>query len=127
MLSFQFIPGIVGGESDTPSLSEVANNVLGNEKESGPVASAVKGVTLMLTASDQVSWVKVADASGETVFEGKIGNGQSQSFFDDQQLSLIIGNAGAISITFNGENLGAAGATGEVVRLAFTPDSHSAG
>jgi hypothetical protein len=101
--------------------------MLSGEDETPAVASAVKGVNVTLRAIGPISWVKVSGADGLTKFEGKLREGQSQTFFDDQLIQLVIGNAGAIAINYNGEELGTSGRVGEVTRLQFTPDADSAG
>jgi hypothetical protein len=74
-----------------------------------------------------VSWVKVSGANGSTIFEGKLRQGDSRDYYDDQLLQLVIGNAGAIAITYNGDDLGTTGRIGEVTRLQFTAEAHNAG
>lgn len=123
---FQVVPGIFSSDSRN-SIVSVAEDVLGNKDEAPAVASASKGVSIKLTGIDSLSWVKVSGADGATKFEGKIREGQSQEFFDNQLIQLIIGNAGAIAITYNGQDLGTSGKIGEVTRLQFSPDTNSAG
>jgi cytoskeletal protein RodZ len=127
LLGFQIIPGMIDNGSEDSLISRVTQESKSSNEEAGPVAAATKGVSLILRAENGLSWVKAEGANGATIFEGKIKNGQSQSLFDDQLISLIIGNAGAISITYNGQELGAPGGVGEVVRLQFSPESQSAG
>jgi cytoskeleton protein RodZ len=124
--AFQVVPGAL--ESEQPSrIISAAEDLVSGKEEPPAVASATKGVNLSLRAIGTVSWVKVSGASGQTIFEGKLRQGQSQDFFDDQLIQLVIGNAGAIAITYNGEDLGATGSVGEVTRLQFTPESDTAG
>lgn len=123
---FQVVPGIFSSDSRN-SIVSVAEDVLGTQDETPAVASATKGVSIKLSGIDSLSWVKVSGADGATKFEGKIREGQSQEFFDNQLIQLIIGNAGAIAITYNGQDLGTSGRIGEVTRLQFTPDTNSAG
>jgi len=124
--AFQVAPAII--DSDQPQrIVSVAEEMISGEDEPPAVASAVKGVNVTLRAIGAVSWVKVSGADGLTKFEGKLRQGQSQSFFDDQLIQLVIGNAGAIAINYNGEELGTSGRVGEVTRLQFTPDANAAG
>ncbi len=44
-----------------------------------------------------------------------------------QQLRLVVGNAGAVSLVVNGRNIGAPGGPGQVARLAFNPGDVGAG
>jgi hypothetical protein len=124
--AFQAVPSIL--DSDRPQrIVSAAEEMLSGEDETPAVASAVKGVNVTLRAIGPISWVKVSGADGLTKFEGKLREGQSQTFFDDQLIQLVIGNAGAIAINYNGEELGTSGRVGEVTRLQFTPDADSAG
>lgn len=95
------------------------------ESEPGPVAKKSEGVTVTLRGVNGLSWVAVNDSAGVTQFSGRIRQGEERSFTDDQLIYLVIGNAGAISIIVNGENLGVAGNVGEVVRLEFGPQALS--
>jgi cytoskeleton protein RodZ len=124
--AFQVAPGLL--DSDQPSrLVSVAEDLVTGKEEPPAVASSQNGVTIELRAIGTVSWVKASGADGQTIFEGKLRQGQSQEFFDDQLIQLVIGNAGAIAITYNGEDLGTTGRVGEVTRLQFTPDADTAG
>lgn len=124
--AFQVVPTFLGADQPQRIVS-AAEEMISGQDEPPAVASAVKGVNVTLRAIGAVSWVKVSGADGRTIFEGKLRQGQSQSFFDDQLIQLVIGNAGAIAIKYNGEELGTSGRVGEVTRLQFTPDANSAG
>ena len=63
------------------------------------------------------------DSSGATQYSGRIREGEQMTFNDDQLLYLVIGNAGAIQLVVNGEDLGVPGKVGEVVRLEFGPQA----
>jgi cytoskeletal protein RodZ len=128
IFGYQILPGLFSFESAKEQSVQVINEkILRNDPEPPAVASASAGVSLQLSANDGLSWVKVEGADGATKFEGKLRTGQIQDFYDDQLIRVVVGNAGVISITYNGEDLGRAGRVGEVVRLQFTPDSNSAG
>jgi cytoskeletal protein RodZ len=124
--AFQVAPGIL--DSDQPArIVSAAEDLVTGEEEPPAVASAASGVSLTLRAIGSVSWVKISGATGSTLFEGKLRQGDSREFYDDQLLQLVIGNAGAIAITYNGEDLGTTGRIGEVTRLQFTAEANSAG
>ncbi len=124
--AFQVAPAIMDSNR-SQRIVTAAEELISSADEPPAVASAVKGVNVTLRAIGTVSWVRVSGADGITKFEGKLRVGESQSFFDDQLIQLVIGNAGAISINYNGEELGTSGRVGEVTRLQFTPDPNSAG
>ncbi len=106
-----------GEESSQSDRSEISTD--------GAAATASRDVKVTLRAVNGLSWVAVNDSSGITQFSGRIRQGEERSFTDNQLLYLVIGNAGAIELTVNGENLGLSGRVGEVVRLEFGPQAIS--
>lgn len=118
-----FIFAIVGGVIITSSNTPNSPITVTGQIETGPVATRVKGVTVKLKGVNGLSWVAVSDSSGATLFSGRIREGEEQSFQDDQLIYLVLGNAGALELIVNGENLGTVGAVGEVVRLEFGPQA----
>ena len=94
---------------------------------SAVVATKTSGVTVIVTGTTGRSWIGVTDAAGTQVFNGQIAAGASQVFTNNQELDLVVGNAGAVSLKVNGKDLGTPGAIGEVVHLQFTPNSTSQG
>jgi cytoskeletal protein RodZ len=92
-------------------------------EETGPVAKKVDGVEVTLRGVNGLSWVAINDSSGATQYSGRIRQGEELTFTDDQLLYLVIGNAGAIQLIVNGEDLGVPGRVGEVLRLEFGPQA----
>jgi cytoskeleton protein RodZ len=92
-------------------------------EESAPVAKKVEGVEVTLRGVNGLSWVAVSDSSGATQYSGRIRQGEELTFKDNQLLYLVIGNAGALQLVVNGENLGIPGRVGEVLRLEFGPQA----
>ena len=80
---------------------------------------------MTLTGVNGLSWVAISDSTGTTQYSGRIRQGEAKTFTDNQLLYLVIGNAGAINLKVNGEDLGVAGKVGEVVRLEFGPQSQN--
>ncbi len=91
------------------------------------VATKTSAVTVVVDATAGSTWLGVTDSSGAQVFAGKLSKGQTQSFENNQPLNFVIGNAGAVNLTVNGQNAGAPGAIGEVVHLQFGPGSSAQG
>ena len=92
-------------------------------EEIGPVAKKIDGVEVTLRGVNGLSWVAISDSSGVTQYSGRIRQGEELTFKDDQLLYLVIGNAGAIQLIVNGEDLGVPGKVGEVLRLEFGPQA----
>jgi cytoskeletal protein RodZ len=89
--------------------------------------AVVDDVTLALSAAEGRSWVSVSDGGGEVLFQGILEPGDARTFTDSEELSLVVGNGGAVELTVNGEDLGSPGGQGEVVRLSFGPGDPNSG
>jgi len=101
----------------------VVTNSTNSNQSNGAVAELRDGVEVILTGVNGLSWVAVNDSTGATQFSGRIRQGESRTFSDNQLLYLVIGNAGAVKLKVNGEDLGVPGRVGEVVRLEFGPQA----
>lgn len=79
------------------------------------------GVTVLLKVTDP-SWVSASNGkNGTTFYEGILQDGQKKTFTDKKKVRLVIGNAGGVSLTVNGRDLGSPGGDGQVVRVEFGP------
>ncbi|MEY9848551.1 helix-turn-helix domain-containing protein [Streptacidiphilus sp. MAP5-3] len=96
-------------------------------KPSAIAAAPAGKVTVKLVAQNADSWLLVKDASGKTLFQADLTQGQTQTFTDAKQLKLVLGNAGAVHVWANGKDLGMAGQTGQVVNVTYTPGDPVAG
>lgn len=67
---------------------------------------------------DASCWVRVS-SDGEIVFEGILEAGEKRSFEALQEMEIKMGNAGNMSITVNGKDLGIQGEPGSVVTKKF--------
>ncbi len=85
-----------------------------------PPSTTPDGVAVALRAVGD-SWISVENAQGRTVFTGTLTKGQARRFSDQKSLRLVLGNAGAVQLTVNGQAIGSAGRSGEVVELKFGP------
>ena len=111
--------------SSTPSSQGVAPST--TDQSATVVATKTSGVSLVVTGISGKSWVGIQDASGAQVFSGSISVGEVKSFTDDQLLQITIGNAAAVSLNVNGEEIGTPGGIGEVVHLSFEPGKSTNG
>ncbi|WP_431680748.1 helix-turn-helix domain-containing protein [Kitasatospora sp. KL5] len=93
-----------------------------------PIAAApADKVTVKLVAEKGTSWVSAKDGKGKPLFGNNLEAGQDQTFTDPKQISLVLGNAGAVHVYVNGKDLGPAGADGQVVHVTYTPGDPQAG
>ncbi len=97
------------------------------EQNSQVVASATSGVSLVVSGISGKSWIGIQDASGAQIFSGSITAGEVKSFSEDQLIHAVIGNAAAVSLNVNGQEIGTPGGVGEVVHLSFTPNGSNNG
>ena len=112
-----------GNNSSTTITSPTSSSF----SEESPVAKKIDGVEVQLNGVNGLSWVAVSDSTGTTLFSGRIRQGEERTFTDNQLLYVVIGNAGAINLTVNGEDIGVPGRVGEVVRLEFGPQASNQG
>jgi len=123
LVGLALVGGFIISSSNSPQTNSPTITV--PSSETGPVASRTEGVEVTLLGVNGLSWVAVSDSTGATLYSGRIRQGESKTFTDSQLIYLVLGNAGAIDLTVNGEKLGAAGKIGEVVRLEFGPQAIS--
>jgi hypothetical protein len=73
------------------------------------------------------SWLQATTAGGKELFQGVMQAGQVKTFTDKQRVKLVVGNAGAVTLTVNGTEVGAPGRAGQVARVQFGPQDPAAG
>ena len=104
--------------SPTPTPSPAATK----EVEDLTANVPAPGVDVLLKAEGNSSWVRATDVNDVELFEGIIREGREQRVGSVEGVKLLMGNAGAITLTVNGQVLGKAGGNGEVVRVEFGPE-----
>ncbi|MFM7491180.1 MAG: helix-turn-helix domain-containing protein [Actinomycetota bacterium] len=113
--------------SGNNSSTTITSPTSSSSNEESPVAKKIDGVEVQLNGVNGLSWVAISDSTGTTLFSGRIRQGEERTFTDNQLLYVVIGNAGAINLTVNGEDIGVPGRVGEVVRLEFGPQASNQG
>jgi hypothetical protein len=78
----------------------------------------VKAVHVELSITDTV-WIR-AVADGQRVFQRTFRSGDSQSVEADQHVLLLVGNAGGVAVSLNGNSMPPVGLAGQVRRVLFT-------
>ena len=71
-------------------------------------------------------WVSVK-ADGKTIFEGTIDEGTSKDWKAEKERKITAGNAGAVTLTYNGEDKGVLGGEGEVVEKTYALSENANG
>lgn len=92
-----------------------------------PLAGHVPGdgVAMRVQIVNTRSWVTVR-ADGKVVYQGLLRMGDQRDFTAKRLINVVLGNAGAVRLLVNGQDLGTPGGEGDVLRLEFTPDDPSA-
>ncbi|WP_228082529.1 helix-turn-helix domain-containing protein [Streptomyces profundus] len=90
-----------------------------------PSESAVAGVpadkvTVRASVEGGSSWISAKDSNGRLLFEGVLEDGDSETFTDDEQIDLVLGNAGAVKLHVNGSEIEDVFESGQVQRLSYT-------
>ncbi len=80
-------------------------------------AASTGNIAVRLVAT-QRSWMRVT-VDGRVEFEGRTIPGQSYNFAANGQILLLTGNAAALRVFFNDQDLGILGIYGEVVQVVF--------
>jgi hypothetical protein len=126
------IAGVVGfslfTSGNSPSSSPVATTdsvatsaaVTSTEPTSNQAtAQLTNDVTVIVSAVSDSSWIAITSDSGMQLFSGILGKGASKEFHDPQHLRVVIGNAGAVTLSVNGKKLGTPGGAREVLHFDF--------
>ena len=134
-------PGIVEMLQVTPSLSQedsLSTNPLSSQEaeleqaaneEEQQVLNDTGEVTETIPAEDnspiqlyivalQRAYLKVA-VDGETEFDGRIVPGNAYQFSGNELIEITSGNAAALQVFYNQQNMGSLGFVGEVVKFQF--------
>ena len=121
ILAIGFVVAVaLNNVTSTSQISEATPSTSPSASTSTPATSNIAGVNLVLTGVSGKSWVGITNEQGETIFDGQIKSGESQSFSDGTSLKVTVGNAAAVKVALNGVDLGAAGKYGEVARYKYT-------
>lgn len=73
--------------------------------------------TLVIKAAD-TTWIQVHEESSLPL-DVILNPGESYSYKTSHSLAILIGNAGGVTVTFDGKDMGILGGVGEVVRLTL--------
>jgi len=103
-----------------PVVVEITGSVTAESITGTPGAPAVYPVQVLVSAI-QRSYLQVI-VDGKPAFNGRVVPGNPYLFNGQNQVEIISGNAAAIQVIHNQNNLGSPGIVGEVVHLVFGPD-----
>ena len=115
-----------GGGATTTSAPATTSSSPTPTGEGSAVAQAPRTKVTVVVRARDTSWVQATTASGEELFQGLLED-ETRTFTDRQRIKLVIGNAGAVTLTVNGTPIGTPGRPGQVARVQFTPQDPAAG
>ena len=115
-----------GGGATTTSAPATTSSSPTPTGEGSAVAQAPRTKVTVVVRARDTSWVQATTASGEELFQGLLED-ETRTFTDRQRIKLVIGNAGAVTLTVNGTPIGSPGRPGQVARVQFTPQDPAAG
>ncbi|GAB3718905.1 helix-turn-helix domain-containing protein [Nocardiopsis nanhaiensis] len=90
-------------------------------EDTGPAEGEAGEFTVALSAYDR-TWVKVSDLDGGDLFTGFLTNGEAEDFVTEEPVTVWVGNAGAVEVAIDGEDLGPSGGFGEVKEITVGAD-----
>jgi len=115
--------------SDIPSLHQAASP----EAAIGEVASDAQAAQVRPDASGEIILLKIAavektwlsvDADGKHVYSGLLDAADTKELEGRVTARIRTGNAGGLTVTFNGRELGTLGQRGQVRTVVFTRDRY---
>ncbi|HAG06996.1 MAG: Transcriptional regulator, XRE family [Clostridia bacterium 62_21] len=88
------------------------------KQKPGQVAQRPEGVHLKLDVTGDACWTQVV-VDGEPAFQGMLTGGDVQVFQGRERIWIKLGNAGAVRVEYNGQEIGYLGKTGDVITHEF--------
>ena len=113
----------VAVDSPTPTQTPSATATPKTSATPYETVSSGTGVKVVLKAVSGVSWINVTDASGTTLFSGRMNVGDTRTFTSDKEIIARLGNAGGLEVTVNGKKQAPLGQSGEVVTVSYGVNS----
>ena len=116
------LPGLTGSSapadlsSPGPDTTQTATpDAAGASSPSIPLDRVLLNITVT-----RRTWAQIV-VDGKTVLSGQAEGGQVLQYQANTSISLVVGDAEAFDVTYNGQHLGPLGKAGEVVQRVFTP------
>jgi cytoskeleton protein RodZ len=108
------------GSDPTPDLIATKLPVAAQSAPQPVQAAPPRSVQVVITAH-QTAWVEMS-ADGKTAFTGMLKPDEIKEIAADQQVKLVAGNAGALTILLNGKTLEPLGPVGQVRVVRLTAE-----
>ena len=119
-------PPPVLSQSAEPAIQKTAERTLdaahGTTPPERPLSlSATAPVQVSVTAHDEPAWVQVS-ADGKITFTGTLQPNETREVSAAEQVKVLTGNAGALTISLNGKTLDSLGPIGQVRSVKLTAE-----
>ncbi len=114
--------------SPTPQGSPTSETTAEEIQESTPIEEETTPIFTPLPNNNPINlviiprqrvWVQVT-SDARLVYEGRLLPGNAYDYSGDDQVEVLISNAGAVQVYFNDEDIGALGLSGQIADLIFT-------
>lgn len=113
---------VVQVRKETPSATVMAVNVPAQASLAGVKPGESKSTELkVVVRARETSWVSLA-ADGKSAFAGILQANQTQEISAVEQVKLVAGNAGGVTVSLNGRELDPIGPPGQVRVVRLTAD-----
>jgi cytoskeleton protein RodZ len=113
------IPTVAAPETSAPPTTATPTTT------APPTTTLPPGVHVVVRMAGERSWSRV-EVDGENAFTGTFEPGEERTFSGQEEVALVLGNAAAVHLTVNGQELGRAGEAGQVVNYTFPVDGDPA-
>jgi cytoskeleton protein RodZ len=100
------------GETEVPTVTETLTN-------ENPAPSFSTGAIQIMIMAKERAWMRVS-VDGEVAFQGRVIPGSAYPFAGNEHIDLLTGNAAALQVFFNQQDLGVLGLYSEIVERVFT-------
>jgi cytoskeleton protein RodZ len=110
-------PAAVEAAAQQPPVEAAAPaaEVSGAERTGGSTASVRVGIT-----ATETTWISVR-SDGRVVYSGTLEPNDTRNLDADEQIRIVVGNAGGLNLTLNGEPVPSLGPSGQVRVVQFSP------
>lgn len=115
---------MVGGETTEVATSEIPIVVASPQEDvEATLAAGLTGPIQVMVVAKQRAFMKVI-VDGTEQFTGRVIPGNVYSYSGTTMISLLTGNAAALQVYYNQQDLGVLGLMGQLIELEFTKDQY---
>jgi cytoskeletal protein RodZ len=114
---------LIEGQAQTPAPIQAETPSQTQARADVPAqAGAIAKLSLNFAASE-ATWLSLS-SDGKSVFNGVLEANQTKSVAAEEQAKVVVGNAGGVSVEWNGRDIGTLGKRGQVRVVTFTPQGY---